>query len=178
MTAATLTCLLISVRILLAAAKALGETGRWRVLRKSPPPLLLITSMSPALADEGASGLYVPGNFGFGAGVTPGPGLYLSSGVGYYDGDIKVYIDGGKIVLDVVKRPVTTMYAALWVPETKILGGQLGLSLRSSYNYAWAHGVVTGLIDEDKTVADGAWATPSRARSSAGPPVAGRTRSM
>jgi hypothetical protein len=120
---------------------------------KVAAPLLLITSISPAFADEGASGLYVPGNFGFGAGVTPGPGLYLSSGVGYYDGDIKVYIDGGKIVLDVVKRPFTTMYAALWVPETKILGGQLGLSLRSSYNYAWAHGVVTGLIDEDKTVA-------------------------
>ena len=115
--------------------------------------LLVIASMSPALADEGASGLYVPGNFGFGAGVTPGPGLYLSSGAGYYDGDIKVYIDAGKIVLDVVKRPFTTMYAALWVPETKILGGQLGLSLRSSYNYAWAHGVVTGLIAEDKTVA-------------------------
>ena len=115
--------------------------------------LLVIASMSPALADEGASGLYVPGNFGFGAGVTPGPGLYLSTGAGYYDGDIKVYIDGGKIVLDVIKRPVSSMYAALWVPETKILGGQLGLSLRSSFNYAWAHGVVTGLIAEDKTVA-------------------------
>jgi len=44
--------------------------------------LLVIASMSPAFADEGASGLYVPGNFGFGAGVTPGPGLYLSSGSG------------------------------------------------------------------------------------------------
>ena len=45
----------------------------------------------------------VPGNFGFGAGVTPDPGLYLSSGIGYY-GTIKVYIEGGKIVLDVVGR--------------------------------------------------------------------------
>ena len=119
---------------------------------KVAAPLLLIMSISPALADEGASGLYVPGNFGFGAGVTPDPGLYLSSGVGYYDGDIKVYIEGGKIVLDVVKRPFSTSFATLWVPETKILGGQIGLSLRSSYNYAWAHGVVTGLIDEEKTV--------------------------
>jgi hypothetical protein len=74
-------------------------------LTKVAAPLLLIASLAPAFADEGASGLYVPGNFGFGAGVTPGPGLYLSSGAGYYDGDIKVFIDGGKIVLDVVKRP-------------------------------------------------------------------------
>jgi hypothetical protein len=65
---------------------------------KVATPLLLIMSVSPTLADEGASGLYVPGNFGFGAGVTPDPGLYLSSGVVYYDGAIKVYIEGGKIL--------------------------------------------------------------------------------
>jgi hypothetical protein len=121
-------------------------------LTKVATPLLLIMSTIPALADEGASGLYVPGNFGFGAGVTPDPGLYLSSGVGYYDGTIKVYIEGGKIVLNVEKRPFSTGFAALWVPETKILGGQIGLSLGSSYNFAWAHGEVTGLINAEKTV--------------------------
>src|SRR4026208_1547603 len=120
---------------------------------KVATPLLLIMSASPALADEGASGLYVPGNFGFGAGVTPDPGLYLSSGIVYYDGDIKVYIEGGKIVLNVDKRPFSTGFAALWVPEAKILGGQIGLSLGSSYNFAWAHGEVTGLINAEKTVA-------------------------
>ena len=119
---------------------------------KVATPLLLIMSVSPTLTDEGASGLYVPGNFGFGAGVTPDPGLYLSSGIGYYDGDIKVYIEGGKIVLDVDKRPFSAAFAALWVPETKILGGRIGLSLGSSYSFAWAHGVVTGLIDAEKTV--------------------------
>jgi len=119
---------------------------------KVATPLLLIMNASPALADEGASGLYVPGNFGFGAGVTPDPGLYLSSGVVYYDGDIKVYIEGGKIVLNVDKRPFSTGFATLWVPETKILGGQIGLSLASSYNFAWAHGEVRGLINVEKTV--------------------------
>jgi hypothetical protein len=53
-----------------------------------------LLSSSPVLADEGASGLYVPGNFGFGAGVTPSPGVYLSSGIVYYDGGIKVYTEG------------------------------------------------------------------------------------
>ena len=46
---------------------------------------------------------------------------------------------------------VTTLPSA--VPETKILGGQLGLSLRSSYNSLRRMAVVTGLIAEDKTVA-------------------------
>ena len=67
--------------------------------------VLLIAIASPALADEGASGLYVPGNFGFGAGVTPDAGFYLSTGLAHYDGDIKIFIDGGKIVLNAEKRP-------------------------------------------------------------------------
>ena len=87
--------------------------------RKVATPLLLIMSVSPTLADEGASGLYVPGNFGFGAGVTPDPGLYLSTGIGYYDGDIKVYIEGGKILLDVDKRPFSTAFAALSISRRR-----------------------------------------------------------
>jgi hypothetical protein len=113
------------VDVLLISAKILAARGLWRNEKmarftKVAASLLLITSISPALADEGASGLYVPGNFGFGAGVTPGPGLYLSSSVGYYEGDIKVYIEGGKIVIDVVKRPVSTSFATLWVPVAQI----------------------------------------------------------
>jgi len=42
-----------------------------RFLRAAAAQVLLITATSPALADEAASGLYVPGNLGFGAGVTP-----------------------------------------------------------------------------------------------------------
>ncbi len=114
--------------------------------------VLLIMIASPALADEGASGLYPPGNFGFGAGVTPDPGFYLSTGVAHYDGDIRVFIDGGKIVLDAEKRPYSLFFAGLWVPQTKILGGNLGLSLGSADNFAWAHGVVSGLINAEETV--------------------------
>jgi hypothetical protein len=55
-------------------------------------------------------------------------------------------------VLNVDKRPFSTGFAALWVPEAKILGGQIGLSLASSYSFAWAHGEVTGLINAEKTV--------------------------
>ena len=130
----------------------------------------------PALADEGASGLYVPGNFGFGAGVTPDPGMYLSSGFIYYDGAIKVYIEGGKIVLDVDKRPFSAGFAALWVPETKILGGQIGLSLGSSYSFAWAHGEVTGLINAEKKVEGWGLGSLSHVRRSVGHRGLGQTR--
>ena len=132
---------------------------------KAAAQVVFIMVVSPALADEAASGLYVPGNFGFGAGVTPDPGLYLSSGLAYYDGSIKVYIEGGKIVLDVDKRPFSAAFGALWVPETKILGGQIGLSLGSTDNFAWAHGVVTGLITAEETVQGWGWGdTTARAQ--------------
>ncbi len=121
-------------------------------LLKASAFVLSIAIASPALADEGASGLYVPGNFGFGAGVTPDAGFYLGTGLAYYDGDIKVFIDGGKIVVDAVKRPYSIPFAALWVPKQKVLGGNLGLSLRSAANFTWVHGVVTGLVNLDDTV--------------------------
>jgi len=118
---------------------------------------ILIVIVPAALADEAASGLYVPGNFGFGAGVTPGPGLYLSSGFGHYDGSIIVFIEGGKIVLRADKRPFSSAFAGLWVPDTKVLGGQIGLSLGSTYSFAFAHGLLTGLINEEKTVEGWGW---------------------
>jgi hypothetical protein len=123
-----------------------------RFLRAAAAQVLLITATSPALADEAASGLYVPGNFGFGAGVTPDAGFYLSTGLLHYDGNIRIFIEGGKIVLDAEKRPYSIGFAALWVPQTKILGGNLGLSLGSADNFAWAHGVVRGLINAEETV--------------------------
>ena len=82
-------------------------------LLKAAAQVLLIAIASPVLADEAASGLYVPGNFGFGAGVTPDAGFYLSTGLAHYDGDIKIFIDGGKIVLNAEKRPYSLAFATL-----------------------------------------------------------------
>ena len=79
-----------------------------------------------------SSGLYAPGNFGFGAGVTPDPGFYLSTG------------GRGAALRSRVRSPLGS--------STKILGGNLGLSLGSADNFAWAHGVLTGLINAEETV--------------------------
>ena len=50
------------------------------------------------------------------------------------------------------KRPYSIGFASLWVPQTKVLGGNLGLSLGSSGVFSWAHGEVTGLINFEDTV--------------------------
>jgi hypothetical protein len=101
-------------------------------LLRAAAQVLLITVTSPPFVDEGASGLYAPGNFGFGAGVTPDPGFYLSTG------------GRGAALRSRVRSPL--------VPQTKILGANLGLSLGSADNFAWAHGVLTGLINAEETV--------------------------
>ena len=106
---------------------------------------------------KAASGLYVPGNFGFGAGVTPDPGFYLSTGLAHYEGDIRIFIDGGKIVLNAEKRPYSLGFAALWVPEAKVLGGNFGLSLARVVRrfQGWAFGDTTARAQLGWT--SGAW---------------------
>ena len=74
-------------------------------------------AITQVTADESASGLYVPGSFGFDAGKTPEPGLYGSAGVFAYDGRIHLYIDGGTTALDVRKQPFLASFATLYVPD-------------------------------------------------------------
>ena len=116
---------------------AATETEYGALYEQLRPHCLLIMSASPALADEGASGLYVQRvNFGFGAGVTlVTPACISAQDLSTTTALSKLDIEGGKIVLDVDKRPFSAAFAALWVPETKILGGQIGLSLGSSYSF-------------------------------------------
>ena len=135
------------------------------ILVRTAAGVLLIIIGSPAHAVKSASGLVAPGNFGFGAGVTPDPGLYVFSAIAHYDGDIRVYIDGGRTAIDVNKSPFLSGFGSLWVPETKVLGGHLGLSLGSSYNFVQAHGVVTGLTNFAKTIEGSGWGdTTARAQ--------------
>ena len=119
---------------------------------KVATPLLLIMSVSPTLADEGASGLYVPGKLRLRRWRHAYPGLYLSSGVVYYHGAIKVYIEGGKIVLMSISDRSPRDSAALWVPETKTWVARSDCRSALPTISRWAHGEVTGLINAEKTV--------------------------
>ena len=96
------------------------------------------------IAVESASGLYVPGSFGFDAGKTPDPGLYGSTGGFSYRGRIHLYIDGGQTALDVHKRASFVPFAALYVPDVEVFGGRVGFTAGSSYNFTGLDAQVTG----------------------------------
>jgi hypothetical protein len=104
------------------------------------------------IADESASGLYVPGSFGFDAGKTPDPGLYASTGVFAYDGRIHLYIDGGTTALDVHKQPFLASFATLYVPDVEVLGGRVGFSTGSSYNFMGLDARVVGATNAAASV--------------------------
>lgn len=93
----------------------------------------LLWSCGGAQSGEGGAGLYIPGSYGFGAGATPPPGLYLSHANLYYDGKIARTVEGGRV--DVNARKIAAPFAAnlLWVLPDKVWGGNLGFSVTMPY---------------------------------------------
>ncbi|AWN44676.1 SphA family protein [Methylobacterium durans] len=85
-----------------------------------------------AQAAEYAQGIYVLGNRGPLAGVTPPPGFYFESETYYYSGDLgggRVF-QGGGVVAARVKNDTSANFATpIWVTPVEILGGNLGFSL-------------------------------------------------
>lgn len=96
-------------------------------------PIAAAAAASPAVAGESGAGLYVPGSTAFGAGATPPPGLYLTQGIIYYDGFANASIEGGRIDINAQKTALPLIANILWVPETEVLNGRLGLSFSLPY---------------------------------------------
>jgi hypothetical protein len=87
----------------------------------------------PASAGEGGAGLYVPGSQGFGAGVTPPPGFYLTQGFLVYDGKVSAQVGGGIISANARKTVFVSALNLLVVPSFEIAGGRIGLSASVPY---------------------------------------------
>ncbi|MER2265445.1 SphA family protein [Methylobacterium oxalidis] len=85
-----------------------------------------------AQAAEYAQGIYVLGNRGPLAGVTPPPGFYFENETYYYSGNLgggRVF-QGGGVVAANVKLDFSANFATpIWVTPVEILGGNLGFSL-------------------------------------------------
>ncbi|GEP06795.1 SphA family protein [Methylobacterium oxalidis] len=85
-----------------------------------------------AQAAEYAQGIYVLGNRGPLAGVTPPPGFYFENETYYYSGDLgggRVF-QGGGVVAANVKLDFSANFATpIWVTPVEIFGGNLGFSL-------------------------------------------------
>ena len=91
---------------------------------------LLLPAASVANAAEYAFTSYGLGGNAFGAGVTPPPGTYVTTLAGFYSGKIGRTLDFGGVVLNAGVNVdfFTSGVNVLYVPETKLFGGNLGLS--------------------------------------------------
>ncbi len=105
---------------------------------------LWLAAAGQATAVEYAFSSYPLGSAGFGAGVTPPPGTYVTALASYYTGEIGGQLNFGGVTLNAgaeVKLFATGLNG-LYVPERKLLGGHLGIGVT----------VPVGFIDVDATV--------------------------
>ena len=97
-----------------------------------------------AAATEYGFSSYGLGSSAFGAGFTPPPGTYVTLVTGFYSAEIGGAINFGGVVINAGARVegFTSGLNALYVPERKVLGGNLGLSVT----------VPVGHVDIDATI--------------------------
>ena len=92
---------------------------------------LLLTASARASATEYAFSTYALGESAFGAGVTPPPGTYVTAVTGFYSGKIGTTVEFGNVVINAGAKVefFTSGLNVLYVPDRKLLGGNLGLSV-------------------------------------------------
>jgi len=97
--------------------------------------VLTVTTISfcslGAEAGEYGFSTYALGGSAFGAGVTPPPGTYATAVTGFYSGNIGATVNFGGVVINEGAKVegFTNGYNVLYVPDRKLFGGNLGLSL-------------------------------------------------
>lgn len=108
--------------------------------------LLSLALIPSARADEFGFSSYGLGGSAFGAGATPPPGTYVSFVSGYYEGKINAPLTLGGVTLNVGSRVQFFQEAlnGLYVPEHKVLGGNLGLSVTVPVGHIDLKAAVTG----------------------------------
>jgi hypothetical protein len=92
---------------------------------------LLAAASVDARAAEYAFGTYGLGGNAFGAGVTPPAGTYVTTAYSYYTATIGTTVNFDTVTLNAGARAqaFTSALNLLYVPERKLFGGSLGLSV-------------------------------------------------
>src|SRR5215467_9144836 len=92
---------------------------------------LLTAASLRAQAVEYAFSTYALGESAFSAGITPPPGIYVSTAISTINAKVGGTVEFGGIVLNggVKADAVFSALNLLYVPDRKVLGGNLGLSL-------------------------------------------------
>ena len=98
---------------------------------------LLAAASKPAQAVEYAFSTYGLGESAFSAGVTPPPGTYITAVAAYYSGEIGTAVSFGGVTLNAGAKAdiFSGGLNMLYVPNGKLLGGNLGLSMTIPFGY-------------------------------------------
>ena len=90
-----------------------------------------------AQAVEYAFSTYALGESAFSAGLTPPPGTYVTAGVGYYSAKIGTVVSFGGVTLNAGAKAdiFSGGLNMLYVPDRKVLDGNLGLSVTIPFGY-------------------------------------------
>ncbi|GJE61430.1 SphA family protein [Methylobacterium trifolii] len=103
-----------------------------RVLAVAVLAATCLSSPRKVEAAEGAQGVYLLGNRGPLAGVTPPPGFYFENETYFYQGNLggnRSFQSGGVVAAN-VKLDVSANFATpVWVTPAEIFGGNLGFSV-------------------------------------------------
>ena len=92
---------------------------------------LLVGSHSNGTAAEYSFSTYGLGAAAFGAGVTPPPGTYVTAATAFYAADIASSIQFGGVTINAGAHVegFSSALSLLYVPERRLWGGNLGLSV-------------------------------------------------
>ena len=120
---------------------------------------LATVSSGPAVAAEFAFSSYGLGGAAFGAGVTPPAGTYVSLVSAYYEGDIGGPVTIGGLIINVGMGAKFFSQATniMYVPETKVLGANLGLSVTIPVGHIEIDARVTGPLGNTVSEAVDGW---------------------
>jgi hypothetical protein len=91
----------------------------------------LLAASTRADAVEYAFSTYALGESAFSAGVTPPPGIYVSTVIGTYNGQLSGTASFGGVTINAGTKAdaYSTAMSFLYVPDRKLLGGNLGVSI-------------------------------------------------
>lgn len=100
-----------------------------------------------AMAAESASGAYLLGLRGQGAGMTAPPGLYFSNQVYYYSAAAgsSISLGGTAVGVNVEAKPIVNIPTALYVTGHEIFGGRLGFTATAPFGLMDITATVGGL---------------------------------
>lgn len=118
---------------------------------------LLLFDLSKSPAAEYALTTYPLGSFAFGAGITPPPGIYVTDAVSFYPPSISGNFDfGGRTFNAGFKAEMfSDELNILYVPNTKVLNGYLGVSVSVPVAHVNYQATVAGPLNSVTSTTEG-----------------------